>query len=82
MVNDLKLGCIYQHYKGMQYLVHNVVKHSETLESLVFYECLYENPEGKFWVRPLEMFLEDVVINGKTMKRFTFVSDKRPKIGL
>jgi hypothetical protein len=66
----------------MQYLVHNVVKHSETLESLVFYECLYENPEGKFWVRPLEMFLEDVVVNGKTMKRFAFVSDKRPKIGL
>jgi hypothetical protein len=82
LVNDLKIGGVYRHYKGMQYIVHNVVKHSETLESLVFYECLYENPEGRFWVRPLEMFLEEVDVDGKRMRRFTFITDKRPKIGL
>lgn len=49
---------IYQHYKGSKYKVLQVVKHSETLEDLIAYECLYENELGKFWVRPKTMFLE------------------------
>ena len=40
------------------------------VEELVLYEALYENPNGKFWVRPKEMFLEDVVIDGKIVPRF------------
>ena len=51
-------GGIYQHYKGQKYRLIEVVKHSETLEDLIAYECLYENNLGKFWVRPKEMFLE------------------------
>ncbi len=77
MVEELKLGGLYQHYKGNMYRVHHVVKHSETLESLVFYECLYENSEGKWWVRPLKMFLEDVVVNGKSLKRYTYLGDQK-----
>ena len=49
---------VYQHYKGPKYRLIEVVRHSETLEELVAYECLYENNLGKFWVRPKEMFLE------------------------
>ncbi len=68
----LKLGR-YQHYKGHFYRVIGVAKHSETLEELVIYEALYENPDGKLWVRPLKMFLEKVEINGKKVPRFKFV---------
>ncbi len=73
MANDLVLGGLYEHYKGNKYRVLSLVKHSETLETLVCYECLYENPEGKLWVRPLEMFCETVVAQGKAVPRFKFL---------
>lgn len=70
-MNTVTIGGIYKHSKtGNLYKVHFVVKHSETLEDLVVYECLYENPRSKIWVRPLNMFLEKVVINGKKVPRF------------
>ncbi|RJQ35836.1 DUF1653 domain-containing protein [Candidatus Microgenomates bacterium] len=69
----MKLGK-YQHSKtGNYYRVIGIAKHSETLEELVVYECLYENPAGKIWVRPKKMFLEKVEINGKKLPRFKFV---------
>lgn len=61
---------IYQHYKGMKYLVLGVAKHSETKEDLVVYVTLYENDMASMWVRPLAMFLENVVVDGKSMPRF------------
>lgn len=70
---------IYRHYKGMLYKVHRIVKHSETLEDLVYYETLYDNPTGTFWVRPLKMFLEKVTVDGKTMDRFAYVGDEKGK---
>jgi hypothetical protein len=70
----VKLG-IYQHFKGMKYKVLGLVKHSETLEDLVLYEALYENPHGKLWVRPKEMFFEEVEREGKKFPRFTFVAE-------
>ena len=69
----MKLGK-YQHIKtGNYYKVVAVAKHSETLEELVVYETLYENPTSKIWVRPLKMFLEKVEINGKKVPRFKFI---------
>jgi hypothetical protein len=70
----VKLG-IYQHFKGMKYKVLGLVKHSETLEDLVLYEALYENPHGKLWVRPKEMFFEEVEREGKKFPRFTFIAE-------
>lgn len=70
MERDLKIGAIYQHYKGMRYKVNAIVLHSETLEELVFYEALYENKIGKLWVRPKTMFLELIAINGIQVARF------------
>jgi len=67
------LGALYRHYKGNLYKVHQIVRHSETLEELVFYEALYENKQGVFWVRPLKMFMETVNISGKEMPRFEHV---------
>ena len=79
MVNDLKIGGLYQHYKGKNYIVHNIVRHSESLEWMVFYECLYENPAGKLWVRPMGMFLETVEVEGKTVPRFKYIGDQKGK---
>lgn len=75
MQNSLQPGKKYRHYKGMLYMVHYVVRHSETLEELVCYETLYENPMGKMWVRPLAMFLETIEIDGKTKPRFELIED-------
>lgn len=65
---------IYQHYKGNRYEVVGVAKHSETLEDLVVYKPLYENKTSDLWVRPLEMFMEEVEVNGKRVPRFRRVS--------
>ncbi len=67
-----KLGK-YRHYKGKEYKVIGVAKHSETLEELVAYRALYGN--RNLWVRPLKMFLEKVVVDGKKVSRFEYVGD-------
>lgn len=64
----LKLGK-YRHYKGKEYEVIGVAKHSETLEELVVYRALYN--EGQIWVRPLKMFLEEIEVDGKKIPRFS-----------
>ena len=71
---QLKLG-IYQHYKGPKYRVLGCVRHSETLEELVHYECLYDNPNGQFWVRPRAMFEGTLMVDGSETTRFTYVGD-------
>ncbi len=62
----------YKHYKGKEYQVIGIAKHTETLEELVVYKALYEDENGEqaLWVRPKTMFFEDVVIDGKKLKRF------------
>ena len=67
----LKPG-IYKHYKGHPYKVIGTAKHSETLEDMVVYEAQYDNDMGKLWIRPLAMFIEDVEVDGKMVKRFEF----------
>ncbi len=63
----------YRHYKGKEYEVIGVARHSETEEELVVYRTLY----GDFdlWVRPKTMFLETVLINGTPTPRFTYIGD-------
>lgn len=61
---------IFRHYKGMLYKWIGEARHSETLEELVVYETLYDNPLGKIWVRPKAMFFESVEINGRRVPRF------------
>ena len=58
----------YRHYKGVEYEVLAVARHSETLEPLVVYRPLY-NDSG-WWVRPFAMFVERVVIDGVEQPRF------------
>lgn len=58
----------YRHYKGDQYEVVGVARHSETEEELVVYRALYG--ERGLWVRPLAMFQETVMLDGREVPRF------------
>ena len=71
----MKLGK-YLHYKNKLYLVLAVAIHSETLEEMVVYISLYDNPSGQVWVRPKKMFLEKVLVNGKRVPRFKYCGEK------
>ena len=62
----------YRHYKGGEYEVMAVARHSETLQALVVYRPLY-NASG-WWVRPLALFVESVEIDGVAQPRFARIS--------
>ncbi|MGJ8688115.1 MAG: DUF1653 domain-containing protein [Gammaproteobacteria bacterium] len=64
---------IYRHYKDKLYQVIGVARHSETEEEHVVYRPLYGARD--LWIRPLSMFNETVEVEGKTMKRFSFVEE-------
>jgi hypothetical protein len=64
---------LYRHYKGNDYEVIGVARHSETQEELVVYRAGYG--ERGLWVRPKEMFQEQVEVNGQSVPRFKFVGD-------
>ena len=61
----------YRHYKGGEYEVLGVVRHSETLEALVLYRPLY-NDSG-LWVRPFAMFVERIEVDNQRKPRFAQV---------
>lgn len=66
----------YRHYKGGEYELVDVVRHSETLEPLVLYRALYG--EQGLWVRPYAMFFETVVIDGVERPRFAAIEADDP----
>lgn len=63
----------YRHFKGKEYEVLDVARHSETEEELVVYRALY----GDFglWARPVSMWNEPVERDGKTFRRFTYIGE-------
>lgn len=61
----------YRHYKGNEYLVIGVARHSETHEELVVYQPDYG--DRGLWVRPKAMFLESVELDGNVVPRFRFL---------
>lgn len=63
----------YRHYKGNEYLVYDVARHSETEEEFVVYRADYG--EKGLWIRPLAMFEEEIEVNGKTVKRFEWIGE-------
>lgn len=73
-MNELKLGQ-YRHYKGKLYEVVGVARHSETMQELVVYKALYNNEfgAGSLWVRPKDMFMEVVLVNGMKQPRFAYI---------
>lgn len=79
----MKLG-VYEHYKGNLYRVFGHGIHTETGEEVVIYTPLYEvtneKVKGGFYIRPLESFLEEVVVEGKTVPRFKSISEEKHKL--
>ena len=58
----------YRHYKGQDYEVLGLAKHSETEEEFVVYRALYG--ERGLWIRPVTMFSEMIQVEGKQVPRF------------
>ena len=69
-MDEIKPGR-YRHFKGNEYEVIGIPRHSETQEEMVIYRALY----GDFglWVRPARMWNETVERDGKTFRRFTYI---------
>lgn len=66
----LKIGK-YKYFKGKEYELIALAKHSETLEDLVVYRALYG--DNAVWVRPLSMFTEEIELEGKKISRFKYI---------
>jgi len=69
----------YRHYKGNDYQVLMTARHSETREWVVVYRCLYD--DYSIWVRPLEMFVEDVLLeSGQSVTRFAYIPETEDEL--
>jgi len=62
----------YRHYKGHEYEVLGMARHSETEEAYVVYRALYG--DCGLWIRPMAMFLETVLVDGRACPRFQFLA--------
>lgn len=71
-MEEIKLGR-YRHFKGNEYEVIGIAKHSETLEEMVVYRALYG--DGGLWVRPANMWNETLERGGKSFWRFTYIGE-------
>lgn len=71
-MEEIKIGR-YRHFKGNEYDVLYLAKHSETLEPMVVYRALYG--EHGVWVRPASMWNETVERDGKSYLRFTYIGE-------
>jgi len=72
-MKKLEIGAIYKHYKGTKVKVLGECFHSETQEPMVIYIHL---EDGITWVRPKEMFLENVTIDGREVERFQMIEQE------
>lgn len=69
---EIKLGK-YRHFKGNEYEVIGIARHSENCQEMVVYKALYG--DGGLWVRPAEMWNEEIDCDGIKMKRFTYIGE-------
>lgn len=71
-MQNIRIGR-YRHFKGKEYRVLYLARHSETLEEMVVYQALYG--ERGIWVRPAQMWNEIVERDGKILPRFTWLGE-------
>lgn len=64
----------YRHYKGNDYQVIGLARHSETEQTLVIYRALYGACD--LWARPLEMFGEKIWVEGNLVPRFLRIDEE------
>ena len=72
-MNTVPTG-LYRHFKGQEYTVIGVARHSETQEEMVVYRQEYG--DHSLWVRPKAMFMETVEVNGQSLPRFQYLGAK------
>jgi hypothetical protein len=72
VVAEIRPGC-YRHYKGNDYTVFGVARHSETLEEFVVYRQEYG--DCGLWIRPAAMFSETVISDGESVARFRYLGN-------
>lgn len=72
MTRELKPGR-YRHFKGKEYELLYLARHSETEEEMVVYRALYG--DRGVWVRPASMWDEEIVRDGRTVRRFTYIGE-------
>lgn len=81
MVQQLIIGALYKHYSGKFYKTIGIFRHSESLENYVAYIAFGDNHEGqlgKNWIRPVDMFLEEVTIEGNVkVPRFEIIKQTK-----
>jgi hypothetical protein len=71
-MNEIKPGR-YRHFKGNEYEVIGLARHSESMEPMVVYRALYG--EGGLWVRPAQMFGDIVERDGAKLRRFEYIGE-------
>ncbi len=69
---ELKKGK-YRHFKGGEYELVDIARHSETGEKMVVYRALYG--EHGLWVRPLAMWTEEVNRDDYHGPRFAYIGE-------
>ncbi|MFW6007671.1 MAG: DUF1653 domain-containing protein [archaeon] len=69
-MNKIKINDIYLHYKGNEYQVLNIARHTENNKKLVIYRSLKNN---KIWARPYDMFIENIKVDNKIIQRFKLI---------
>lgn len=74
--HQINAGQIWRHYKGKDYRIIALSRHTENLSWYVVYEALYDNEISQIWHRPLDMFLESIEIDGIIVPRFQFIKYK------
>lgn len=77
-MSELLPGQKYRHYKGGEYQIIGVGRHSDTLEEMVVYQALGDSPEfgnQAIWVRPKAIFLENVEYNKEIVPRFKYLEN-------
>lgn len=71
--HEIKIGGMYKHYKGSQYKVIAIARHSEDHQEMVVYQAL---SDSAIWVRPLAMFCEKVEVIGQLIPRFSYMPEE------
>ena len=72
-MSKVVIGKSYRHYKGGEYQVIALARHSETMVDLVVYQSQEE--KEKIWARPFELFTSTVIVNGESVPRFSQITD-------
>lgn len=71
---EIKVGQIWEHFKGKQYKIVAIAK-DDNLQEHVVYEALYDNPVSKVWIRTKENFTDNIIKDEKEIPRFSLIKN-------